>query len=243
VHLEENKEFRESVHAVVAQIPEVRYLNTIDTQERTKTRTLLAVNLLNRVHDPLASIAACVKASPDHQDVFAYCADGNFGFAFGDVTFLTHPVDSDACVAWLMESCGAIQRLLLVSNNIEMSSGLRPALTRIRCSTSVALDLRQVTDLLPMIQPEAVLVDLSLPRAEGLRLISRLRADAKTESLPIGVLLPDPQKMAEFRQYAARAAREGSIGAQSVAANLATQLGLPLTGAAAGGGLTLTQNG
>lgn len=226
VHLEENKDLRDSVRRVVSQISGVQYGNTTELWDRHKdAAAFLAVNLLNRVHDPIAAITTRIGAAPERQNVFAYCADGNFGFSFGNVNFFEHPVDADACVSWLMETCGAVQRLLVASGDIEMTSQLRTALSRIRCSASVALDLRQVTDLMPMIQPEALVIDLSLPRAEGLRLISRLRADAKTRDLPIGVILPSKQKLAELRQHAARAAREGSFGPDLLATSLAAQLG------------------
>jgi chromosome segregation ATPase/CheY-like chemotaxis protein len=227
VHLEEGRELRESVHRVVSRIPGVHYGNTTEILDRHKgAATLLAVNFLNRAHDPVAAIRTRVIESPVHQDVFAYCADGNFGFSFGEANFFEHPIDADACVSWLMETCGAVQRLLVASGDIEMTSQLRSALSRIRCSASVGLDLRQVTDLMPMIQPEALLIDLSLPRAEGLRLISRLRADTKTRDLPIGVILPSKQKLAELRQHAARAARESPMPPDLLAAALAGQLGL-----------------
>ncbi len=225
IHLEENKDLREKIRNVFAGQPDTRYLNTLDGAAKAG-ELLLAVNLLNRAHDPIAAIANHVKAHPDRQNIFAYCAEGNFGFVFGNVTFFAPPLDPEACIAWATPPGASVQRLLAASNNIEMTSNLRTMLSRVRCSTSVGLDLRQVTDLLPMIRPQAVLVDLSLARAEGLRLIGRLRSDENSRDLPIGVLLPEQTKLAEFRQHAARAARESAIKPEHLAASLARQLGL-----------------
>lgn len=228
VHLEENKECRERVQRLVRQRPHVRYLNTTDFGEVAKDgAVLLAVNLLNRAHDPIAALSRFVRA-PHPCGIFAYCAEGKFGFLFGDATFFASPFDIDACTTWLLSSVGSVQRLLVASNSIEMTSELRTALAKIRCSTSVALDFRQAVDLLPLIQPEVVVLDLSLPRADGLRLISRLRNDEKTATIPLGVILPEHQRVAELRQNAARAAREGTLSLDVLVRTLAAELGLPV---------------
>lgn len=236
IHIDENKEVRERIRQIVGQIPSSHYLNTMDVERGKPNGTqLLAVNLLNRVHDPLAAITAAVVGSVDEQRIFAYCAEGNAGFTFGDVSFFTQPFDTDACVTWLMQAHDVVQRLLAASSNIEMGSSLRTALTHIRCSTSVALDLRQVMDLIPMTQPDAMLIDLALPRAEGLRLVSRLRGDPKTRAMPLGILLPEQAKLTELRQHAPRAAREGAITAEQIAAAFCEHIGIQVPTVESGG--------
>ena len=231
IHLEENKDCREQVQRLVRQLPNVRYLNTMDIGDPTKeSAVLLAVNLLNRAHDPIAALARIVRHRGEF-GVFAYCSEGTFGFLFGDAAFFPSPFEVDACTTWLLSSLGSVQRLLVASNNIEMTSELRNSLSRIRCSTSVALDFRQVMELLPLIQPEVVLVDLSLPRADGLRLVSRLRNDEKTAALPLGVILPEHERVAEFRRHAGRAAREGSLSVEQLVRVLAKELGLQMPSA------------
>ncbi len=227
VHLEENKECREGVQRLLRQLPQARYLNTLDLAAPAKEGPLLlAVNLLNRAHDPIAALARVVSHT-GAWTVFAYCADGKFGFLFGEATFFPSPFDVHACATWLLSTYGSVQRLLVASNNIEMTSELRTALAKIRCSASVALDYRQVVELVPLVQPEVVLVDLSLPRADGLKLVSRLRNDEKTAALPLGIILPDHQRVAEFRKNAFRAAREGSFSVDKLVKSLAQDLGLP----------------
>jgi CheY-like chemotaxis protein len=228
VHLEENKDYREAVQRVAKAIPNSRYGNTWEPKQLEKTQSLvLVVNLLNRAHDPIMALARASAEDPTRR-VFAYCADGKFGFLFGPATFFTPPLEPSACSAWLVASCGSPHKLLVASSDIEMTSRLRTEFNRIRCSTSVALDLRQVLDLLPLIQPDVVLVDLSLPRGEGLRLISRLRSEEKTARLPLAVLLPSPQNIAEFRQSAQLAARDGTLSPASLTAALSTELGVSL---------------
>ena len=167
-----------------------------------------------------------IAADTYHRSVLAYCADGTSGFSFGMADFFSPPIDPDACVARLMESLGAIQRLLAVTENFSVVGALRGVLSRMRSSVSAALDLRQVIDLLPMVEPDVILIDLALPRGEGLRLVSRLRSDPKTRELPLGVLLTAPGNAAEFRQHALRAARDIPMAAADLAATIGHRLGM-----------------
>jgi CheY-like chemotaxis protein len=136
-------------------------------------------------------------------------------------------VEPNACVARLIESCGAIQRLLVVSESFNVVGALRDVLSRMRSSTSAALDLRQAIDLMPMVDPDVMLIDLLLPRGEGLRLVSRLRADPKTSEMPLGVLLASSMNAAEFRQHAMRAARERPLTSEEFREALCSKLGIP----------------
>jgi len=221
IHLEDNKAYRESLRDVLARVPQSAYLNTLDAPAAAGSR-LLAVNLLNRAHDPFAAIAAETSEQPE---IFAYCADASYGFAFGLADFFSQPIDADALVTQLLERRGVVQRLLAVSDNIEMTAALREVLSRMRCSTSVAFDSRQAIDLLPMIKPDVVLVDFALPRGEGFRLVARLRSEPKTRDVPLAVLLPATVNLAEFRQQALRVAREISMEPAQLAQLLAERLG------------------
>jgi CheY-like chemotaxis protein len=197
---------------------------------------MLAVNLLNRTQDALAVLLSAVTTDSDAEEIFAYCADGSCGFSFGVVDFFAHPIDPDACITRLLERRGTVQRLLAVSENVEMTGALREVLSRMRCSTSVAFDVRQAIDLLPMIKPEVVLVDFALPRGEGLRLVGRLRSDPKTRDVPLAVLLPNGANAAEFRQHALRAARESPLSPDQLGETLGEWLGAPRAGSEARAG-------
>jgi hypothetical protein len=226
IHLEENQSLCQAARDVVARVPESRYGNALDpTALNAGDSYVLAINLLSRSPDPLAAIASFIASDADHKDVFAYCADGATGFSFGTAEFFSQPVDSDACVAQLLESRGAIHRVLVATENFSLVGGLRTVLSRMRSSVSAALDLRQVIDLLPMVVPDLVLIDLSLPRGEGLRVVSRLRADPKTGELPLGILLPRQGTAAEFRQQALRAARNMPMSTVDLTTALSRRLG------------------
>jgi chromosome segregation ATPase len=231
IHLEENKSFREPVRELASRLPDSSYLNTADVDSPPHGGPrMLAVNLLNRAHDPVAVIASSIATDEEHAEVFAYCADGAFGFSFGVADFFAPPIDPDGCVTRLLERRGAVQRLLAVSEDVEMTGALREVLSRVKCSTSVAFDVRQAIDLLPMIKPDVVLVDFSLPRGEGLRLVSRMRADPKTRDLPLAILLPAAAIVPEFRQHAVRATRESPMSPAQLAEALGRRLGVAAAG-------------
>jgi CheY-like chemotaxis protein len=212
IHLDDNANLCETVSRVIARLPDAQYLNALDTDPSSSTQSrLLVVNLLYRAVDPRDAIRSFLAGDSMHTDVLAYCTEGANGFVFGTADYFSQPLDPDACVARLMESRGAIQRLLIATEDFAVVGSLREVLSRMRSSVSAALDLRQVIDLLPMVEPDVVLVDLSLPRGEGLRVVGRLRADPKTRDLPLGILLTAPGNPTEFRQQALRAARELSM--------------------------------
>jgi len=239
IHLEESKAFCEAAREVVARLPDARYMNAPDaTAADAAGSRLLVVNLLSRTHDPIAALTSFIAADTYHRNVLAYCAEGNNGFSFGTADFFSQPVDPDACLARLLESRGAIQRLLVVTENFAVVGAMRHVLSRMRSSVSAALELRQVFDLLPMVEPDVVLIDLDLPRGEGLRVVSRLRSDAKTQHLPLGILLAPPGNASEFRQHILRAARALPMTAAHLAEAVKQRLGAPLAASTAAHSVT-----
>jgi CheY-like chemotaxis protein len=227
VHLEENKALCDAAREVVARLPDSRYINALDATAPDAPGSLLVVNLLSRAHDPVEAIASFIAVDTSHRHVLAYCADGTSGFSFGMADFFAQPIDADACVARLLESRGTIQRLLVVTENFSVVVALRNVLSRMQSSVSSAPDLRQVLELMPMINPDLLLIDLGLPRGEGLRLVSQLRADPKTRALPLGILLAASGNAADIRQHAQRAARNLPMTAAHLAEALSQQLGVP----------------
>jgi CheY-like chemotaxis protein len=164
---------------------------------------LLAVNLLARDVDPVALICAPHWKHGEPR-AFTYLAAGARGVVAGLVDFLPFPLEPDACATRLLERPGGTQRLLMVSDKIEPMNEIRAVLNRVKCSTSLALDGRQAFDLVGMVKPDVILVDLTLPRAEGLRLVSRLRADEKTASIGLVFALGEAFDAGRFRADATR---------------------------------------
>jgi two-component system response regulator len=53
----------------------------------------------------------------------------------------------------------------------------------------------------PVVMPEVVLLDLKLPRIDGLEVLRRLRADERTKYLPVVVLTSSSQEQDIVRSY------------------------------------------
>jgi chromosome segregation ATPase len=223
VHVEEQPALREAVRVEVERCACARYLTIAEHADGDGGQHLLAINLLARDLDPLETIC---DPRWNHGDprAFIYLAAGARGVIAGLVDFLPYPIEPDACAARLLERPGGTQRVLMVSDKIEAMNEIRAVLNRVKCSTSLALDGRQAFDLVGMVKPDVVLVDLTLPRGEGLRLVSRLRSDAKTAGIGLVFALGEPFDAGRFRSEAARAVGDCRIASEDLTRALAQVL-------------------
>jgi len=224
VHVEDQSPLREAVSAAVARGGGHRYMALGEGGEPPSgVAPVLAVNLLAKDFDPVATI---LDPRWGHRDprAFTYLAAGARGLIAGMVDFIPYPCEPDACATRLLERPGGTQRLLMVSDKIEVMNEIRAVLNRVRCSTSLALDGRQAFDLVGMVKPDAVLIDLTLPRGEGLRLVNRLRSDPKTAALSIIFALGEPLDLGRFRAEATRVLAECRFSADELTTSLARAL-------------------
>ncbi len=224
VHVEDDAPLRAAVRAAVEGAGGHRYMALAQGDEPpADVMPFLAVNLLARDLDPLAAI---LDPRWGHLDprAFTYLAAGTRGLIAGMVDFIPYPCEPDACATRLLERPGGTQRLLMVSDKIEVMNEIRAVLNRVRCSTSLALDGRQAFDLVGMVKPDAVLIDLTLPRGEGLRLVNRLRSDPKTAGLSIIFALGEPLDLGRFRADATRVLGECRFSADDLTGSLARAL-------------------
>ncbi len=226
IHIEDDAACREVVRATAAKFPHVGYTPAPEAEAPERGwRSVLAVNLLTRTVDPLAAIAESGKWGVDDPCAFTYCAHGGRGIVLGLVDFFPPPFEPDACASRLLGRPGGLQRLLAVSEDVETMGGLREILGRVHCSTAIAFDGRQALELLPMVKPEVLLVDLNVPRGESLRLISRIRSDPKMAALSIAVLWTRPIPSAEFLQHVSRAVRDYPLAHQDIEQSFRQALG------------------
>jgi len=70
---------------------------------------------------------------------------------------------------------------------------LRQALARRGISVSMAWDAKQAADLLVVVRPEVVVVDLGLPRRDGYGIVARL---GTIEPAPTALIVPSPEEPA-----------------------------------------------
>jgi DNA-binding NtrC family response regulator len=71
---------------------------------------------------------------------------------------------------------------------------LRQAMARLGMSVSMAWDAKQATDLLTVVRPEVVVLDLDLPRQAGYGIIVRLAA---ADPIPCAVIVPGKDDAAD----------------------------------------------
>ncbi|MGH7788446.1 MAG: response regulator, partial [Candidatus Binatia bacterium] len=219
-HVEDQVPLREAVRTEVQRCARAHYAALGDAEaEAPVGPPLLAVNLLARDIDPLAVICD-PRWGLREPRAFTYLAAGARGVVAGMVDFIPHPFEPDECATRLLERPGGTQRLLMVSDKIEVMNEIRAVLNRVKCSTSLALDGRQAFDLVGIVKPDAILIDLTLPRAEGLRLINRLRSDPKTVGISIIFALGEALDLARFRSEAARVLADSQFSQEELATAL-----------------------
>jgi DNA-binding response OmpR family regulator len=80
--------------------------------------------------------------------------------------------------------------ILLVEDNPDDEALTRRALAKnnIQNEVRVARDGAEALELLDVITPEVVLLDLKLPKVDGLEVLRRIRADERTRLLPVVIL-------------------------------------------------------
>ena len=80
--------------------------------------------------------------------------------------------------------------ILLVEDNPDDETLTRRALAKnnIQNEVRVARDGAEALELLRTVTPELVLLDLKLPKVDGLEVLRRIRADERTRLLPVVIL-------------------------------------------------------
>lgn len=134
--------------------------------------------------------------------------DADVAVALGKIETAARTLDSDAILPILARHAPKGGRLLAAGAPADAVLGLRQELGRAGVSMSIAWDAKQAEDLLPMVRPDVVIVDLALAGHAGHRLVVRLAA---LDPRPVTILLPGTGDSsagfgAVFAEYAQRGA-------------------------------------
>jgi len=225
VHLEDRLALQAALRTAVEKYGYARYTVADDAGDGARqSRSLLAVNLLLEARDPLLAVQSASKWGLETPWAFTYCADETRGMVLGMVDFFPPPFEPDDCVTRLLERRGAAQKLLIVSDAVDATSELRSILTRLGCATSVAFDARQALALIPMVNPDIILVDLNLPKGEGLRVIGRVRADPANRDVVFALMWQTAIDHGEFRHQAARIVRDFTFSGDDLRCGISREL-------------------
>ncbi len=106
--------------------------------------------------------------------------------ALGVVEPAMGPLDPDSIVEVLGKYAGRGTRVVTAGADVDALMSLRQALARGGLSVSMAWDGKQAADLLLVVRPEVVVVDLALPRRDGYGIVARL---ANVDPAPSAVVI------------------------------------------------------
>jgi ActR/RegA family two-component response regulator len=143
----------------------------------------------------LATLAA-LRAAGCTAGLWGCVAAAGRGLALGAVEPAARPLDPDAVVATLVSRASRGTRIVTVGADVDALVGLRYALTHLGMSVSMAWDARQAGELLPLVRPEVVVLDLGLAGGEGYAILARL---AGGDALPSTILVPGDDDAAGLR--------------------------------------------
>ncbi len=111
----------------------------------------------------------------------------NRALPLGMVEPAARPIDCDVILAALEGYVGRGTRVVTAGADVDALMSLRQAMARRQMSVSMAWDAKQATDLLGVVRPEIVVIDLELPRRDGYTIAVRLAA---VDPIPSMVLIP-----------------------------------------------------
>jgi CheY-like chemotaxis protein len=112
--------------------------------------------------------------------------------ALGRVVAAPRTSDPAVLAAMVGRIAGRGARIVTASDDVDALAPIRRKLAEGGVSVSMAWDSKQALDLLEMMRPVLVVVDLALPRAEGYGLVARLAAAEPVPSLLLLVGDEDP---------------------------------------------------
>ncbi len=191
-HVDDDGERRDAVRAL-AESRGARYSGGGEIEIPAGSSVLAALDLLAEGIDPLAAVGRLARDARVIR-ALVYAVLKERGTVFGAVDLFPPPFDPEVCATHVLSLRPRVRRILTVGEAVEPMSKLRETLGQSRCSTAVAFDARQAAELIPLVRPELVLVDLALAKASGLSLLLDLseRSDpplrlAATWSKPVSV--------------------------------------------------------
>jgi CheY-like chemotaxis protein len=115
------------------------------------------------------------------------------GYQLGAADYLVKPLDSDAVLTALKRLAHANggrvpNRLLVVDDDPHVPDMVRQLLPEGGFDVEAAADGLEALEAVARRRPDAILLDLMMPRLDGFGVIERLRQSAETRDIPIVVL-------------------------------------------------------
>jgi CheY-like chemotaxis protein len=121
--------------------------------------------------------------------------DQNYGVPIGVVEPVIPPLDPENVIRKLGDYATRGARIVTVGADVDALMSLRQALARKRVSVSMAWDAKQAIDLIQQMTPDALVIDLDLPKRDGYRIVTE--AIVGLDPLPFTVLVGGRAKSGE----------------------------------------------
>jgi CheY-like chemotaxis protein len=142
----------------------------------------------------------------------------------GVVEAVGHPLVSEALV--LAVECASPRgaRVFAAGRDAEALLKMRQALAKRGLSVSLARDTKQIDELLAMVRPQVVVIDLALPMRQGYELVMRMAATTPVPAMVLIATENDPSPVFVDKLRDRIAAGMGTTAAQWLAQLAAQQL-------------------
>jgi CheY-like chemotaxis protein len=110
----------------------------------------------------------------------------------GMLEAVAHPLSVDALVAAVERTAPRGARIFAAGRNADALMKMRQRLAKQGLSVSMARDTKQIDELLAMVRPQLVVIDLDLPMRQGYELVVRMAATTPVPALVLLVPEGDP---------------------------------------------------
>jgi chromosome segregation ATPase len=123
-------------------------------------------------------------------------ANGERGLGLGQIEVLTRPIDPDLVRSQCVNVAPKNARILAIGSDSSTFIALRQGLIKAGMSVSIAWDLKQATELMEIVRPHMIVLDLALPPRGAAAMVAEL---ARLETTPVLAVLPgSPEQLATF---------------------------------------------
>ena len=143
--------------------------------------------------------AAALRGGATHGAMLGVVADGGERvIGLGPLYVVERPPSADALVAAVERVAPRGARVFAAGRDADLFMRMRQVLAKAGLSVSMARETKQINELVTMVRPQVLVVDLGLPMREGYELVMRMAA---TEPVPVMVLIaPDGDPTPVFRE-------------------------------------------
>jgi CheY-like chemotaxis protein len=150
-----------------------------------------------------------LKSSADTKDipvvVISVVAETEKGISMGAADYLTKPVEREALLKSVervfdqLEQPKIGSKILVVDDDKDIANWLKHALDYYGFDVTTAYDGYQCLDAVADTIPDLILLDMMMPRMDGVTTIRKLREEDYSRHIPIIVLSANPPKEGEER--------------------------------------------